>query len=86
MNSTLERLLVTLVAVLVGPWGVTAQSVAVAITNVTIIDGTGSAPRPNTTVIVNGGRITTVGGASRVRVPQDAIVVDGNGKFLIPGL
>lgn len=38
------------------------------------------------TVIVNGGRITTIGRAGSVPVPHDAIVVDGTGKFLIPGL
>ena len=38
------------------------------------------------TVIVNGGRISTIGRAGSVRVPQDAVVVDGTEKFLIPGL
>jgi imidazolonepropionase-like amidohydrolase len=67
-------------------WRVSAQSIAVAVTNVTLIDGTGAPPSPTMTVIVNGGRITTIGRAGSVPVPHDAIVVDGTGKFLIPGL
>ena len=87
MNSTLARL-ATIVALLAALWaaGVRAQSVAIAVTNVTLIDGTGAPPSATMTIIVNGGRITTIGRAGSVRVPQDAIVVDGTGQFLIPGL
>jgi imidazolonepropionase-like amidohydrolase len=38
------------------------------------------------TVIVRDGRIEQVGPASAVRVPRGARVVDGKGKYLIPGL
>jgi hypothetical protein len=38
------------------------------------------------TIIVNGGWITTIDRAGSVRLPPNAIVVDGTGKFLIPGL
>jgi imidazolonepropionase-like amidohydrolase len=63
-----------------------AQSRAVAFTNVTVIDGTGAAPRSDMTVVVDGGRIVVVGRTRDVRVPTAAAVVDGRGKFLIPGL
>jgi hypothetical protein len=88
MKSTMARLVVTLVALLAAPCGggVTAQSLALAVTNVTLIDGTGAGPSPSTTVIVNGGRITAIGPAGSVRVSRDAIVLDGTGRFLIPGL
>jgi hypothetical protein len=38
------------------------------------------------TVVVKGGRIAEIGPAARVRVPKDALRVDGRGKFLMPGL
>ena len=57
-----------------------------AIAHVTVIDCTGSAPKPNSTVVIAGGHIAAVGPSDRVSIPAGARVVDGNGKFLIPGL
>ncbi|MGD9589097.1 MAG: amidohydrolase family protein [Pyrinomonadaceae bacterium] len=38
------------------------------------------------TVIVKNGVIAEIGEAGKVKVPKDAAVVDGKGKYLIPGL
>ncbi len=38
------------------------------------------------TVVVDRGTIVQAGGASRVAVPADALVIDGKGKTLVPGL
>src|SRR5437879_3417960 len=59
---------------------------ALAITGVTVIDATGAPARPGMTVVVTGDRITAVGKRGEVRVPEGARVVDGAGKYLIPGL
>jgi len=59
---------------------------AIAITHVTVIDCTGAASRPNSTVVVTGGLISVVGPSGTVTIPAGARVVDANGKFLIPGL
>ena len=40
----------------------------------------------NQTVIVRDGVIIAIGDAKKVKVPKDAIRVDGTGKYLIPGL
>jgi imidazolonepropionase-like amidohydrolase len=56
-----------------------------AITHVTVIDATGRAPQPDQTVLVDGGRITAVGAAGKIKVPKGARTVDGSGKFLLPG-
>jgi len=40
----------------------------------------------NQTVLVKNGVIAEIGDASKVKVPKDAIRVDGAGKYLIPGL
>jgi imidazolonepropionase-like amidohydrolase len=64
---------------------VTAQGgVAIAIRNVTLIDGTGRAPVPGTTVVIEGNRITAVG--TTVQPPAGARIIDGAGKFLMPGM
>ena len=38
------------------------------------------------TVIVRDGRITQIGPASNVKVPDGALKIDGRGKYLMPGL
>ena len=63
-----------------------ARGQQLAITRVTLIDTETGRTRPDTTVIVSGNRITAVGDASRVTAPPGAQVLDGRGKFLIPGL
>lgn len=59
---------------------------AVVIRDVTVIPMTGAAPLANQSVVVQGGRIVEIGPAARVRVPPGATVVDGTGRYLIPGL
>ena len=59
---------------------------ALAITNVTVIDGTGSPPRRNQTVLVEGSRLVAIGPSAQLRVPLAATRVNGTGKYLIPGL
>jgi imidazolonepropionase-like amidohydrolase len=58
----------------------------IAITNVTVIDTTGGPVLPNMTVVIEGERITRVESTVRARAPKGARLIDGTGKFLIPGL
>ena len=53
--------------------------------HVTLIDGTGAPPRPDMTVVVDGGRFVEVIPTARAAEPTGR-VIDGRGKFLIPGL
>ena len=57
-----------------------------AITHVTVVDVRQGGLLDDQTVIVSGTRISQMGTASSVRVPSGASIVDGRGKFLIPGL
>jgi imidazolonepropionase-like amidohydrolase len=57
---------------------------AIAIRGVTLVDGTGRAPVPGVTVVIEGYRITGVGAG--LQAPPGARVIDGTGKFLMPGL
>lgn len=54
-----------------------------AITNITIVDAENE-PKAGTTVLIKGERIVAIG--SDLSVDENVKVVDGTGKFLIPGL
>ena len=58
----------------------------VALTNATIIDGTGAAPRTGQTVVVSDGRIAAVGPSASVAVPAAARRIDLAGHTVIPGI
>ena len=58
----------------------------VAITHVRVIDGTGAPARADQTLVMTDGRIAALGPAASVSVPAGALVIDGAGKTVIPGL
>jgi imidazolonepropionase-like amidohydrolase len=58
----------------------------VALTHVRVIDGTGAAGREDQTIVLNKGKIESVGDASGANVPKDAQVLDLHGYSVIPGL
>jgi len=62
------------------------QNDALAVTDVTVIDCTGALPKQHSTVVIANGQIAAVGPKDRVSIPAGAQVVDGSGRFLIPGL
>lgn len=57
-----------------------------AIIGSTIIDGTGTKPVANGTILINDGKITEVGSSDTVVVPPDATTIDATGKFTMPGI
>jgi imidazolonepropionase-like amidohydrolase len=65
---------------------VTVSDPVVALTNVTVIDGTGAAPAKNETIVIQGGKIAQVGPAASVQVPSGAKTMDLHGSTVIPGL
>jgi imidazolonepropionase-like amidohydrolase len=65
---------------------VAVDAPVVALTHVTILDGTGAAPARDQTVLIADGRIRAVGSAAAVSVPAGARVIDGTGHTVIPGL
>lgn len=83
MSFVLLRLALVLGAVAVAAQGSTAP---IAITNVSVIDGRDSLPHAGQTVVIRDSRIVAVGPPRSIVVPPNARVVDGRGKFLIPGL
>ncbi|WP_094547211.1 amidohydrolase family protein [Rubricoccus marinus] len=77
----LARGLAVLVALAAPPL---AQTVAVVDVSLVPLDSAHTIPHH--TVLIEDGVIVSVGGASEVAVPPEATVVDGAGRFLMPGL
>ena len=63
-----------------------AQSTPIAITNVTVLPMDAERTLSDQTVIIRDGRIVSVGPSQRTTVPAGATMIDGRGKFLMPGL
>jgi imidazolonepropionase-like amidohydrolase len=62
------------------------HSKPIALTGADLIDGLGKTPLENATVLVENGKISAVGAAGAVAVPDEAVVFDVAGKTVMPGL
>jgi imidazolonepropionase-like amidohydrolase len=58
----------------------------VVVTGATIFDGTGSDPIADGVLVMRDGRVTAVGTAGTVAIPDDAVRIDHSGRYLVPGL
>lgn len=56
-----------------------------AIVGATVLDGNGGPPLSNASVVISGNKIAAVGPKERISVPAGATVVDGSGRFVLPG-
>lgn len=63
-----------------------AMAQEVAIVHVTVINPGKGKGQADMTIVTHGQRIMTVGRAREVKVPASAQVVEGKGKYVIPGL
>src|ERR1051326_2825951 len=65
-----------------------ARPASVAIVGATVIhpEYDTQPPLPDSTVVITGDRIAAVGPAATTAVPTGATVIDGHGKWVIPGL
>jgi imidazolonepropionase-like amidohydrolase len=73
-------------AVFVARPSAAAAASGFAIVGATVIDGTGAPPRPDTVIVVEGDRITAVGSRAQVALPKGLRIVDGRGRWVMPGL
>jgi imidazolonepropionase-like amidohydrolase len=60
--------------------------VPVAVVGVTVIDTRTGTRRPDVTVVTDGPRVVAAGPRRTVAVPRGATVIDGRGRYLLPGL
>jgi hypothetical protein len=56
------------------------------ITHVNVIDASGTPPQADRAVLIVDGRIEAIDAPRNIALPRGAQVLDGSGKFLIPGL
>ena len=62
-----------------------APPIRVAFVGGTVIDGTGSAPIADATILVEGDRIQAVGRRREVQIPAGTRSIDVTGKWILPG-
>jgi len=58
----------------------------IALEGATLIDGTGSEPKPDAVVIIRNGRIEAIARVNEIRIPRNAERINLVGKTIIPGL
>lgn len=66
-------------------WG-QPPTIPLLIRDITIIDCAGHEAQPGMSLLISNGRIAAIGSVARVKAPANAEILDGHGKFLIPGL
>ncbi len=66
-------------------FGGVARADTVAIVNVNVIPMTSETVVAGQTVVVRDGRIEAIGDVESVRAPEEAVVVDGTDRYLMPG-
>ncbi|MGS2760638.1 amidohydrolase family protein [Sinomicrobium sp. M5D2P9] len=57
-----------------------------ALTNATIIDGTGNSIKENQTLVINNGYFRAIGPDAEIDIPRGATVINLVGKTIIPGI
>lgn len=88
--GSLRRSILAVLAAVLFPFTVAAQTVSgpgsYAFVNVTVVPMDTPGTLPDHTVIVEDGRIVTIGPTASTSVPAGVTQIDGAGRFLIPGL
>src|SRR5215813_14010487 len=81
------RRLIALTILATAPlFAASATAQTTVLTHATVIDGTGTAPQSDVTIVMENGRIREIGPASKVSPPPGATVLDLTGKFVVPGI
>ena len=79
----MRRFLILIAALVAAP---VAAAAPTAIVNVNVVPMSSETVLPQQTVIVEDGLIAMLGPVDEVPIPEDATVVDGTDRFLMPGL
>lgn len=66
--------------------GTAGADQGLAIVGATVIDGTGAAPQADAIVLVEGDRIKAVGPRALVALPKGMPLIDGRGRYVVPGV
>jgi imidazolonepropionase-like amidohydrolase len=63
-----------------------AEASVIALTHVRVIDGTGANPLEDQTIVISGGKITSIDSSASARVESNAQILDLKGYTVLPGL
>lgn len=63
-----------------------SANTSLALTNVTLIDGTGASARSSMTVVIKGNKIDAIFHSDEQLIPTSTEILNLNGQFLIPGM
>ena len=69
----------------VNPPSTPGYRATLALTNGVLIDGTGAAPLPDATIVLNGAEIVAVGPSGEVGIPERTETIDLQGATILPG-
>src|SRR5688572_28063264 len=86
MRSTMKKVVLSVLFVFSFVCLSSASGQSVAFVGVNVIPMDRERVLTNQTVVVRGGVIAEIGDAKKVKLPKDAVRIDGTGKYLIPGL
>jgi imidazolonepropionase-like amidohydrolase len=86
LASSLSLILSTLLLASSLPAQTKPATPSIVINHVTIINPGNSSVLPDSTVAISGDRIVTVSSTRHVSPPKHARLIDGSGRYLIPGL
>jgi imidazolonepropionase-like amidohydrolase len=78
--------LIVVASIFVIPTGYCEEIAPVVLFGGTLIDGTGADPVSNAVIVIERDRISAVGAADTVEVPDDATKIQLRGATLLPGL
>jgi imidazolonepropionase-like amidohydrolase len=62
------------------------ESSYLAITHITVVDVVNGSLIPDQTVLIHGNKIKSIGENGSTNIPRASKIIDGSGKYLIPGL
>jgi imidazolonepropionase-like amidohydrolase len=67
-------------------FAVNSAAQVTVLTGATVIDGTGTGPQKEITIVMKNGRIGDMGPSAKISKPVGATGVDLSGKFIVPGI
>src|SRR5690349_8112254 len=82
----MKRVLAALCLLLVAAVSIHGQAGMTVFDGARIIDGNGGAPIENGRIVVENGRVTAIGAAASVALPQGATRIDVTGKTIMPAM
>jgi imidazolonepropionase-like amidohydrolase len=86
MKKTLIAPTILILAIIFLVRGFSAAQKTTVFRNVNLVSMIDDRTSSDQTVIITGDRISKIGPAGRIDVPTGAVVIDGSGKYLMPGL